>query len=289
MDFKSLQLFQHLASSLHFAQTAKAMHISPSALSRAIQRIEAECQVAVFQRTNKSVKLTPAGQALLTFCQQMLPQWAQLKNQLATDAKVLAGELTLFCSVTASYSHLPALLDHFRLQFPQVELKIITGDPAQAEHNVLHKITDCAIAIHSADFSPKLHFQLISTLPLCLISSTQSTFETLEQIDWQQAQLVLPQSGAAQNTVLNWFAKQDIKPNVYATVAGNEAIVSMVALNCGLAIVPEIVLQHSIVKHKVNRIPLSDIAPYKLGLCCLHSRKNELVLKALLGSAVQQH
>lgn len=40
MDLRDLKLFLHLAESHHFGRTAKAMHVSPSTLSRQIQRLE---------------------------------------------------------------------------------------------------------------------------------------------------------------------------------------------------------------------------------------------------------
>ena len=40
MDIKSLKMFKHLSQSLHFTKTAQAHHISPSTLSRVIQRME---------------------------------------------------------------------------------------------------------------------------------------------------------------------------------------------------------------------------------------------------------
>ena len=42
MDIKTINLYLHLSESLHFSRTAQAMHVSPSALSRAMQRLEEE-------------------------------------------------------------------------------------------------------------------------------------------------------------------------------------------------------------------------------------------------------
>ena len=53
MDIRSLELFQHLATSLHFAKTSDALFVSPSTLSRAIQRLEEECGTALFVRDNR--------------------------------------------------------------------------------------------------------------------------------------------------------------------------------------------------------------------------------------------
>ena len=103
----------------------------------------------------------------------------------------------------------------------------------------------------------------------------------LVQFNGSQHSFILPESGPSKRIVHHWFAEQGIRPRIYATVAGNEAIVSMVALGCGLGIVPEVVLDHSIVGQKVNRIALDDIEPYQLGLCCLQKRADEPAIRAL--------
>jgi LysR family positive regulator for ilvC len=282
MDIRSLVLFQHLASSLHFGKTAEALFVSPSTLSRAIQRLEQECDTALFVRDNRKVQITAAGLKLLTFSQQTLAEWESLKADLSDDQQKLQGELSLFCSVTASHSHLPKLLDNFRHKYPQVEIKLATGDPALSVDKVLQQQADVSIAIHTPDFPAELAFRSLGQVPLLLIAPKDAKLNHISQVDWRQHSLVLPESGPSKRIVHHWFTEQGIKPRVYATVAGNEAIVSMVALGCGLGIVPEVVLDNSVISQKVTRIALADIEAYQLGLCCLQKRATEPAIQALL-------
>ncbi len=104
MDFRSLQLFNHLASSLHFGDTAEAMYVSPSTLSRCIQRLEEECGAVLLKRNNRSVVLTHAGHKLLAFSTEVLKDWQSLQRELHDDSEALQGELCVFCLVTASQS-----------------------------------------------------------------------------------------------------------------------------------------------------------------------------------------
>jgi LysR family positive regulator for ilvC len=281
MDIRSLELFQHLVSSLHFSKTAEALFVSPSTLSRAIKRLEQECGTPLFVRDNRKVKLTAAGAKLLGFSQQTLTEWKKVKGELQQQHQQLQGELSLFCSVTASQSHLPKLLDNFRHKYPQVEIKLSTGDPALSVSKVMQQEVDAAIAIHTPDFPAELQFLSLGEIPLVLIAPKDTMLNRLEQVDWRQHSLVLPESGPSKRIVHHWFAEQGIRPRVYAKVAGNEAIVSMVALGCGLGIVPQIVLDHSSLSQKVNRITLDDIEPYQLGLCCLRKRVDEPAIQAL--------
>lgn len=282
MDIRSLQLFQHLASSLHFGKTAEAMFVSPSTLSRAIQRLEQECGTSLFVRDNRNVRLTAAGSKLLDFSSRTLQQWQQVKTEIQRQSQAVQGELSLFCSVTASYSHLPALLERFRHRYPQVEIKLTTGDPAMSVENVRSKKMDLAIAVESPEFADELSFQHLDTLPLVLICPSYLRFTQLQQIDWRQVAMVLPESGPSRRIVYHWLAERGIRPNVYASVAGNEAIVSMVALGCGVGIVPRPVVEQSVLANQISIISLPDIESFKLGICCLKERAKEPLIQALM-------
>ena len=65
MDTRSLQLFVTLASSLSFSRTAEQLHLSASAVSRTLQRIEAEVGQRLVERDKRSVRLTRAGERFL--------------------------------------------------------------------------------------------------------------------------------------------------------------------------------------------------------------------------------
>lgn len=285
MDFRTLQLFQHLAISLHFGKTANALFVSPSTLSRAIQRLEEEAGATLFLRDNRKVSLTLAGEKLLAFSQQTLSQWHSLRADLDQLNPMLSGEIKLFCSVTASQSHLPSVLNQFRQQHPYVEVKLSTGDHGLSVAKVMQQETDVAIAIHTPDMPKEIAFFPIDTIPLLLIAPKESQLNSLDDVDWRHHAVVLPESGPSKRIVHHWFSEMGLKPRVYATVGGNEAIVSMVALGCGLGIVPKVVIDNSVVANKISRIAIKNIEPYRLGLCCLISRLDEPLINAWMAQS----
>ena len=170
MELRNLELFVHLAHSLHFARTADAMAVSPSTLSRAIQRLEQETGCTLFERDNRSVSLTPAGQRLCEFAEQLLADWDKLKQDLRHSHEPLQGRLKVFCSVTASYFLLPDILGRFRARYPQLEIKLETGDPALAVDKVLSEEADMAIAARPDALPGKLHFIGLQKVPLVFIA-----------------------------------------------------------------------------------------------------------------------
>lgn len=283
MNTKQLTGFLHLCDTKSYTRAAKAMHASPSALSRIIQRLEEDIGQPLFIRTNKAVTLTPAGKTLLPVAREILQLWHTIKANINEHASLLGGKLTLFCSVTASYSHLPELLARFRQQYPNIELQLLTGDPAQAEEKVQDNSADIAIAAKPKYLSSSLVFQPIDTVSLSVIAPAMaSSGIDLQAIDWQHIPLILPEAGTARELADQWLASKGIEANVYAQIAGHEAIVSMVALGCGIGVAPDVVIDNSPVKDKVERLRQEIVQPLELGLCCKTSRAKEPLLNALL-------
>jgi LysR family positive regulator for ilvC len=163
-----------------------------------------------------------------------------------------------------------------------VTLKLHTGDPALSIKRILSQEEDIALAIRTPQVSPQLHFVPVDKVPLVMIAPKSWRISQLDQIDWQNHPVVLPETGYARDVVLDWFQSRDITPHVYASVGGNEAIVAMVALGCGLGMVPQIVLDHSSAASQVTRFLPPETVSYDLGLCCLASRKDNPLIAALL-------
>ncbi len=107
---------------------------------------------------------------MLPVAAQIVSSWLELKNQLNDQKLLLQGKLKLFCSVTASYSHLPAILSEFRLLYPQVEIQLITGDPAQAVDKVLQGEADIAIAAKPEALSAKLTYLELDKVTMSVIT-----------------------------------------------------------------------------------------------------------------------
>ena len=136
MDIRTLRQFTQLAETLHFGRASEACHVSPSALSRNIRMLEDEAGTALFERDNRRVALTPAGGLFLDYARDALAQWDAVRGTLLEQADALHGELSIYCSVTASYSFLFHLLSRFRSDHPAIEIKLHTGDPEHAMQRV---------------------------------------------------------------------------------------------------------------------------------------------------------
>lgn len=294
MEFQSLKLFLDIAQSRSFIRSAEKNYMTASTLTRHIQRIEEELGQPLFLRDNRQVQLTEAGEKFLIFAKQSWSEWQYLQHQLAPSEGELEGELKVFCSVTAAYSHLPQVIERFRQVHPKVEIKLSTGDPAQAVNMVQSFEADVSLTGKPEHLPSSIAFHYIDDITLSVIVPRVACMATqlLQQpaIDWKQIPFILPVDGPVRKRIERWFKEMKIKePKIYATVAGHEAIVSMVALGCGVALLPDVVIKHSPMHNQVSYLNLpSPITPFELGVCAQQKRLQEPVIQAfwaLLGKA----
>lgn len=284
MDLRSLKLFLSLCETLHFGRASEACHISASALTRTIRQLEESLGVQLFERDNRRVSLTQEGEKFQSYAQDALMQWDVIRNDLLQEAQELQGEISVYCSVTASYSFLYEILSEFRQQHPRIEIKLHTGDAENAIQHVLNQTEDITIAARPDSMPATLAFKHIATSPLVFIAPEQESplNELLRgEIDWAEIPMILSEEGVARKRIDRWFKQQDVKPLIYAQVAGNEAIVSMVSLGFGVGVVPKIVLDNSPLAGKVRILDVEpQLKAYDVGLFALKKKLQSPLIEA---------
>ena len=283
MQLDDLKLYLHLCQTLHFGKTSRACHVSPSTLSRIIQRLEEHTERPLFDRDRRHVKLTSAGIAFQAFAQDVVNNWHHMRAELDQGSESLRGALNLYCSVTASYSILPELLRQFRPQYPDVQINLTTGDAAAAIDRVLDDSVDITIAA-LPDKTPKpLDTRIVTTTPLRFIAPIEGpvTEQLGKRIDWSQTPMIFPESGLIRTYLEKWFRQKGIRPRVYGQVSGHEAIISLVSLGFGVGVIPELVLEKSMIKTDVKLLNVKPTLPdFRVGLCVKKSKRNLPVVKA---------
>lgn len=290
MDTKFLQIFLSLAETLNFGRSGDQLHMSISAVSRSIQRMEDELGRRLFERDNRSVRLTAAGSQFKEYAQSTLDNWQKFNREFANEGGEVQGELSVYCSVTASYSVLATILEPLRKRYPQIDIKLTTGDQADAIERIRAGQEDVAIASHPGQLPAKVEFQALTSSPLllivpdipCAISHSLANIDYADQsLNWAQIPLIVAERGLSNQRLQNWFRNNSIRPNIYAQVSGHEAIVAMVGLGLGVGVVPELVINHSALREKVRVLKMLPVLEdFSVGLCSLKQRLENPLVKA---------
>jgi len=257
MDFHELEAFLALANTQHFARAAMQVHLSPSALSRLLARLEEEVGVTLFARDTRQVALTPEGETFRAFAEESLHRHADLLLRLGERDDRLRGILRIYASVTACYSVLPPFVAALKTQHPDLRLSVQTGDPSDAASSVREGRAELALdALPTEGFSDLDSYSVRKT-PLVFVASTDGAYGNLglsSEIGPTNANLtevlssvplILPKAGIARERFEKWARANSIKPDINAETAGNEAVLALARLGLGLGLVPRIVLDNS--------------------------------------------
>ncbi len=298
MDTRALSVFLSVADTLNFSRSGEMLHLSVSAVSRTVQRLEDELGQPLLERDNRSVRLTSAGREFREYARRSLAEWQQLRRKLGTDAE-LAGEVSLYCSVTASYRVLAPILESFRQSHPAVEIMMHTGDQADGIGRILGGQDDIAVSGHPAQLARRLDFLplLESPLEFCAPTADCAVRDVIEgkntaapDFDWEAVPFIVPERGVTKDILDAWFRERGIRPRIYAQVAGHEAIVAMVSLGLGVGIAPQLVIDASGLSGSVSNIEVSErLPPLSIGLCSLRRRLASPLVKSLWDVAGQTY
>src|SRR5690625_1296883 len=101
-DIRQLALFIELAETLHFGRTAERMHLSASAVSRSLRRLEDQLGRRLLERDQRRVRLNDAGRVFLEYARRSVDDWHGLRARLNPEPEQLKGEVSLYCSGTAA-------------------------------------------------------------------------------------------------------------------------------------------------------------------------------------------
>jgi DNA-binding transcriptional LysR family regulator len=149
IELRQWRQFVALAEELHFGRAALRLHMTQPPLTQAIAGLEAALGVTLFERTRRSVQITPAGAALLPEVRELLVRASGLPELARAAAAGELGRLRLAFVSTVGFELLPRWVRAFRERWPLVALELIeaTGD-VQLELLARGEV-DAGVLLHS--------------------------------------------------------------------------------------------------------------------------------------------
>ncbi|MBN2618340.1 MAG: HTH-type transcriptional activator IlvY [Spirochaetales bacterium] len=274
-----------MAETLHYARTSQVMAISPSALSRTVQRLEDEVGEKLFERDNRSVTLTTAGIHFRDYAKDVIERWGKLQETLQGEAEEISGEITVYSSVTGCYEVLPPILRRLRSQYPQIHVNLITGSVNDAFATAGEGSADIVISAEPDNLPSTLEFYPVITTPMVMISTNIETHQSFdlknETYNLEDIPMIFPDKSIFRKRIDEWFQDKGIKPLIYSEASGNEAIIEMCRLGFGVGIVPKVVVDHTFQKEDLDVVE-TDITPFYVGLLIQKRRLSNPLVRAFL-------
>lgn len=122
---RDLRAFLAVANSLSFSQAAQQMHLSQSALSTLIGRLEEAFGSRLFDRTTRSVALTAAGEVLASHAEELLSDMERTVAAVKDVTALRRGRVALAALPSLAAHVIPPLFRAFGEKYPDIKLALI--------------------------------------------------------------------------------------------------------------------------------------------------------------------
>lgn len=243
MNLHQIRYFLRLAEKLHFWQTAEDLNITQSSLSRHIQSLESELGFRLFERTQRSVRLTAAGQLLQVEWQRLLPEFEAVHRHAQQVSAGEVGSLRIGHIGAVAYAWLPKLLVGFTARYPLVQLELIEVIATESEQRLLTYQVDLGVWRHPAE-SPALASEQLFLEPLALVVPHNhwlraEAFTSLA--DLREERFVLPALNGNSPYVRalgQLFAQYNFQPQLTIASDFGATILNLVAAGLGISVLP---------------------------------------------------
>ena len=145
MELRSLHYFVRIAELGSITRAAAHLHVAQPALTRHVQRLEDELNVALFTRANRGVRLTEAGQKLLDGATRILRDIERTGDEIRAQDAHPSGKIILGITPTLCPVLVPDLFGRMQRDYPMIELKVMHAGMVRLEEFVIDGRVDIAL------------------------------------------------------------------------------------------------------------------------------------------------
>jgi len=244
MEIRHFRYFLCVARHGHFTRAAEQLGIAPPTLSRQIQDMERELGVRLFERNQREVNLTAAGQALLVEAEHAVRQFdaAQLGAQRAARGE--SGRIELGYVASAAYSGmLQQQISRYSETCPGVRLNIRELPMAELPGMVCDGLLDLAYVRSPMELPEELEAIALHQEGFVLALPASSRINEVPQIPASRLAnetFILPEQISG---TLEVAAQGSFVPRLGPQPGSLVAVLTLVSLGQGIAVVPESVVQ----------------------------------------------
>ena len=245
MDIRHFRYFLAVARQRNFTRAAEQLGIAPPTLSRQIQDMESELGTRLFNRHQRDVSLTEAGVALMPEADAAVRQFEAAQNNARRAGRGDIGHIELGYVASAVYSGLlQKQVQAFTREYPDVSVSVCESPMAALPAMVLDGRYDVGYVRSPMTLPDGLEAVRLDAEGFVLAVSGESWLSRLPMISPRQLQdetFILPEqiSGTLQVAAEGGFA-----PKLGAQPGGLVAVLALVSLGQGVAVVPESVVGH---------------------------------------------
>lgn len=190
MNLRDLKYVIAVGDTHHFGRAAERCFVSQPTLSGQIKKLEEELGVVIFERTKRSVEVTPIGEEIIAHARRLMEQADAIEQVSRAHRDPLAGPLRVGAILTLSPYLMPLILRPLKKRYPQLKLVLSEEITDTLIHRLRNHEIDAALVATPVD-EPDLEVMPLFDEPFwlahprdhALYAKDDITREDLEELD----------------------------------------------------------------------------------------------------------
>ncbi len=241
MSLNNYKVLETVVQQRSFAKAAAVLHLTPSAVSHAITKLEEDLGIQLFVRDRKGVFLTVNGERLMPHIRAIRQSNELLQQEVEQIHGLLRGTVRVGTFNSVSVCWLPHIIKSFHKEYPDIDIRIYQGGYNEIIHWLKTNTVDLAFVVNNIvtdmQVLPLHKDMLVCVTPPDYVPINKN-YVTID--DMRRMNLILQRDGY--NTeVLDFFAKYNMKVTSSFFVESDDSLVSMVAAGLGYCIISKMI------------------------------------------------
>ena len=244
-EISDLRAFVATADLGSFRAAADTLHLSASALSRRIEKLEETLGVRLFERTTRKMELTIVGRGFLERAYRILNEVDNSMLEFDDLARKMTGELTIACVPSAVRYFIPEAIAIYHQRYPGIRLRLI-DEPSS--------IVFLSVARGEADFGltyvgthePDIEFTPLLDDPFVLACPRAHPLAKRKSVAWAELvnldYLAIAQGSGNRAVIDEALVGVADRPKWFCEVRHVPALVSLIEAGLGVGVVPRLAM-----------------------------------------------
>lgn len=258
IDFDGIQAFVAVAELGGFNKAAEQLHVTQTALTRRIQKLESYLGLKLLDRTTRYVELTTVGRDFLNQARGIVSEMTSAVEGLKDMSRNSLGSFTLACVPTMAAHILPELIRKYTDICPHNRIRLLDARSYEVRAAVLNGRAELGISIQGEKNPEIVEIPLFDDRLMFFCRDTH-TFANRSSVGWSdmsRADIIVVSNMTATRVAMDYqLAKRGIRLSGAYEVQHHATAISLVAAGVGCAILPASTLQEGD-RQGVRRIPL---------------------------------
>ncbi|WP_010288868.1 LysR family transcriptional regulator [Kurthia massiliensis] len=240
MSLAKFEIFSTIVALGSFAKASEKLGLTQSAVSHAIASLEREYGFSLLTRGRSGIHLTTNGERVLSYMNAMLKIEKEMQQEIAQLNGLVVGEVRIgtFSSVSAQW--LPEILQHFKSQYPHIDIQLFEGDYDDIESWIASGYVDFGFVSLPTSYQFEVK-PLKKDRMVCLVEQHHPLAQ-LDNVHWkamEQYPFIRAKKGS-DNDLKRILKAHHIDLNVRFELFDDQAIFSMVSHDIGISVLSEL-------------------------------------------------